>query len=158
MKFRHVCIYLISLSILFTCGCSTMVYKDSKAKVIERRMIATGKYTDDQILKARVFKAVPMDSGSAVGIDLLTPDFWTVISEQPAKQVGAAVVDAGMIYGLYKGVEYVYNEVSGNGSNDEESNGGGNESGRDTTVINVNGDGNEVTTSGDDSSTTTGQQ
>ncbi len=126
-------------------GCfSYTVGKGSKSQIVERRMMASGKYTTEEVQTASVFGAVPLKDGVGIGVNLLTPNFWEVISERPMLQIGAAVGDAALIYGGYLAGDAIFN-----GDNNSNESNGGNTSGRDTVV--VNGDGNTVNTSTDNS-------
>ena len=76
-------------------GCaSALVARGSRERVVQRRAIQAS--------------ALP-DGGVAIGVDLLSLD---VLTERPLLQVGAAVLDAGLIYGGYR---LVGNLTGGNG-------------------------------------------
>jgi hypothetical protein len=80
--------------------------------------------------------------GVAFGVDVADPTVWETIKAHPVATLVGAVVDGGVAYGAYKAID------SGNGNDSKEDSkpaGGGNNSGRDTVVI--NGDGNYVNTS-----------
>lgn len=124
---------------VFSSGCiSAYVADQSRTKIAMREAIIR----NDQ----SAIKAIRLgDNGVGLGIDLLS---WRTLSEQPLKQLGAAVGDALIIWGGYEGVKSISESVGGD-KNDTTS-------GRDSNNVTVNGNGNDVHV-GDETTTTTGQ-
>jgi hypothetical protein len=77
---------------------------------------------------------------------------WEAIKEQPILQLGAAIADGLIIWGGAEGVRWIADQ-SGDGDGDRSS--ATQNSGRDSIIINVNGDGNSTDVSGDVYTTTT---
>jgi len=122
---------LVMMGLISICGCATsMVYEDSKKELIMKKAIAN----NDQY----AIKAVQLNNGVGLGIDL---NHWQVLSVQPFKQLGAALLDAGMIYGGYKGIEYLVNRTENNSETHD-------------TQITTTGDNNNVTVINGASNTT----
>lgn len=112
-------------------GCvSHMVLEDSREKVALRQAI--------ELNDKNTIKAIKLgDDGVGLGIDLLSLD---VITEQPLKQIGAAIADAAILYGTYEGLVWLNDEVNNNSGSDS----GSQTSGRDSNRISVNGNDNSV--------------
>jgi len=126
-------------------GCvSHYVLEGSRARVAMRRAIIS----NDE----RAIRAIKLgEDAVGVGIDVSN---WEAIKERPLLQAGAALADAGILYGTYYGIKYMDDELDSDDNNpdaEKAAGGGNNTSGHDTIVI--NGDGNNVdtstTTSGD---------
>jgi hypothetical protein len=100
-----------------------MVYNKSQQKVALRKANAKG--------DEKAIRALQIGEGAGVGIDVSN---WEALSEQPLLQLGAALLDAAMIYGGYKGVESLNND------NDNDKKGDVN-----TTTIETRGDNNNTT-------------
>lgn len=117
-----------------TSGClSYMVMEQSRQKVALRKAIQTN--------NEAAIRAIRLgDDGVGVGINVLALE---ALTEQPLKQLGAALGDALIIWGAYEGVQSI------NGDNNDTSN---QDSGRDSNTISVNGNGNDVHV-GDETST-----
>jgi len=97
-------------------------------------------YSKNEIKQQRCIKAVALDNGGAgVGVDLLSLD---TLSQHPIAQLGAAVADALSIYAAYTITK-----------NSTQTHTVGVTSGRDTIVI--DGNGNKVSV-GNSKTTTTG--
>jgi hypothetical protein len=77
-----------------------------------------------------------MDGGAGIGIDISNLD---ALTEQPLLQIGAALLDALLIYGTYEGVRSLDSDDGGNGKagNDVEITGDGND------VVIIEGDNND---------------
>lgn len=136
---------VISVLAFYTTGCSTVVYKESRKQIIERRAeIADIDVEVDE--KGRIIQAREMAGGGVgVGVDFLQPNFWETLKEQPGKQIGAALLDAAALYGSYVALDSLSNDGS-SGRKNNTSGAGGNVSGRDTII--VQGNGNNVTGGG----------
>ena len=121
---------LVLAGFLMSSGCASyLVYKDSQKKVAYRHAVAA---KNDVAIKA-----IELGNGGAgIGIDVTALDSLT---EQPFMQFMAAILDAGIIYGGYRGVEAASGSSSGKGD----------------TSTTINGDRNTVTVVNGDSSTTT---
>jgi hypothetical protein len=105
-------------------GCASyMVMKHSKRKVAYRRAVARG---DDAAIKA-----IRLGDGAGIGIDVTNID---AIMEEPLLQLGAALLDAAIIYGGYEGIRAL---------NDDDDDDGGERN------VHINGDNNNVTVEGD---------
>ncbi len=115
---------LVSISACSTGCASYMVYNKSQEKVAMRKALARG---DD-----RAIKAVQIGDGAGVGIDVSN---WEALSEQPLLQLGAALLDAAMVYGGYKGIESINND------NDKDKQ----KSDVNTTTVGIDGNGNTTT-------------
>ena len=102
-------------------GCaSTLVYKNSKQELTERRAI----------------RAVSLGEESAgIGLDVAAID---VLSEHPWQQAGAALLDLGLMYGSYAGAK----ALTDSSDKKEKRNANNNASAGDQ--VNLNGDGNTV--------------
>jgi len=110
-------------------GCvSYAVYQGSKRQVALKKAVVSG---NDAAIKAIRLG----DDGVGLGIDVMNLE---ALGERPWLQLGAAVLDLGMLYGGYKGVEAL-----DSGSSSDQGH-GGNTSGGDTIII--DGDGNTINT------------
>lgn len=123
IKTGIVCVSLMAISACSTGCASYMVYNKSHEKVAMRKAMAKG--------DEKAIRAVQIGEGVGVGIDVSN---WEALSEQPLLQFGAAVLDAAMIYGGYKGVESL------NDDDDDKK-----DSNVNTTTIGVSGDNNTTT-------------
>ena len=138
---------LVALVVLvLTSGClSPMVYNQSKQKVGLRKAIEA-----DNNPAIKAFKLG--EDGVGLGVNVLALD---VLSEQPLKQLGAAIGDGLLIWAGYEGVKYIDNKLNNENNN---SGGGGNSSdnsGRtDSTVVIVNGAYNDTRTGNTEETTT----
>lgn len=121
IKTGIVCVSLVAISACSTGCASYMVYNKSQEKVAMRKAIAKG--------DEKAIRAVQLGEGVGVGIDVSN---WEALSEQPLLQFGAALLDAAMIYGGYKGVE----SLNDDDKKDKNVN---------TTTVGVNGDNNNTT-------------
>ena len=94
MKKVMTLITLVALVISLT-GCASMMsYNASKREIMGERVMASG---NDAAIKA-------FASGDTVGIgvNVLASE---ALTKHPFRQLGAAILDAGLIYGLYEGVQ-----------------------------------------------------
>lgn len=140
MKNMKINILLIMLTMPLGGCASYLSMKYSEEEVQRSRIYASG---DQKAIKALSFgvpaesaiRAVKLD-GDGVGIGLDVSNL-QALTLHPFRQMGAAILDAGMLYGTYMGVSSMN---SGNSGDSTQS------SGRDTTTVNVNGDGNTVST------------
>ena len=121
-------IVICLIIMMFTSGCASyMVYKNSEQKVAARKAFARG----DQV----AIKAIQLgNDGVGIGIDVSN---WEALKEQPLLQLGAAILDAGLVYGGYKGVESLNENDKEKGVN-----------------ITINGDKNNTTIIRDGNTTT----
>lgn len=119
---------------LFSTGCVSHYAYKSNHKAVERLKVYE---TGDQ----KLIQAYNNGDVVGVGIDLTAVD---VIFNSPAtffKQLGAGIIDAGLIYGASEAVDSINSERSS-----EDNSGSRNtiQSGGDTFIItNVNGNGND---------------
>ena len=149
IKTGVVCVSLIAISACSSGCASYMVYNKSQEKVAMRKAMAKG--------DERAIRAVQVGDGIGVGIDVSN---WEALSEQPLLQFGAAILDAAMIYGGYKGIDSI------NNSHDDKANNTSTETtststttisvtGGDGTTTVVIGDGNTTTSNPDNSNNST---
>jgi hypothetical protein len=137
IKTGIVCVSLIAISACSSGCASYMVYNKSQEKVAMRKAMAKG--------DEKAIRAVQVGDGIGVGIDVSN---WEALSEQPLLQLGAALLDAAMIYGGYKGIDSI------NNGNDKDGNTTTTET-TSTTTIHVNGgDGTTTVVAGDGNTTT----
>ena len=79
--------------------------------------------------------------GAGIGIDISN---WDALTERPLLQLGAALVDASLIYGGYKGLEAI--EAAINDDDDDEKLGvsvSGDNNDVDVNVVTITGDDND---------------
>ncbi len=126
-------------------GCvSGYVLKDSKQQIAMRKAtIANNERAIKDMEAGKSYK----DAGVEVGN-------WEAIKEQPLIQVGALIADALIIWGGAEGVQWIADQ---SGDGDGERSTTQNASGRDTTIVEINGDGNTVNVSGDTTTTETAE-
>ena len=110
--------------------CSYMVMEGSKKRVALRKATIAG----DQV----AIKAIRLGSdGVGIGIDVTNLE---ALKERPLLQIGAAILDAGIVYGMYEGLAAIdddnKDEDDGNGINIDVQNSS------DVDVNIVNGDNN----------------
>jgi len=127
---------MVMISVLVTIsGCfSPMVYRESVNKVALRKAILANNQPAIQAIRLG-------DNGVGLGINVLSLE---AITEQPLKQLGAALGDAALIWAGYEGVRYAGDQLNGSDSKDAPSNSSDN--GGHTTSVVVNGDNNNVDT------------
>lgn len=102
--FKLICIPLLVLSMS---GCASyMNVVSGKKELMGKRIHASG---DEPAIKA-----YNLGNGNVgIGFDILATD---VIKAHPFRTLGAAVLDAGMAYGAYRGVEALsYSKEDNNG-------------------------------------------
>lgn len=128
-------ITIILTSVLMS-GCATSyVMKESKKNIALRQ---ASRNNDEKAIKA-----IKEYGLAGIGVDITALQ---AIKEQPLMQLGAALVDAGMFYGLYRGAESLDLIGDKNGNNV-------NITGQDNIVNIITGDANS--TSQDDTTETT---
>ena len=141
IKTGVVCVSLIAISACSSGCASYMVYNKSQEKVAMRKAMAKG--------DKKAIRAVQIGDGVGVGIDVSN---WEALSEQPLLQFGAAILDAAMIYGGYKGIDSINN---GNDKEDRANNTATETTSTSTSTINVTGgDGTTTVVIGDGNTTT----
>jgi len=97
----------ISMSVIMMLnGCASYaVYKDSEKQVVMRKALASDNIS---------IRAVPLgDDGVGIGVDVGNME---VLSESPWMQLGAAILDAAVVYAGYEGVR----NLNDNGEDDRE--------------------------------------
>jgi hypothetical protein len=83
------------LMVSFMLGCaSTYVLNDSKKRIAKKDAIIR----NDE----KAIKAIDRNGVAGIGIDISN---LRALKEQPLTQLGAAIIDAGMGYGLYRAIE-----------------------------------------------------
>ena len=122
--------------LMLSTGCASYLSAAYSAdELATNRIMASGNKDAIRALNTGVaprsaIKAVALDNGAGIGVDLFSLD---TLEIHPWRQLGAALVDAGTLYGSYMGVK----SISGNNNKQE------------TTAINGNGNANvNVTSSG----------
>jgi len=112
------------LIMVYSSGCASyMVMESSKKRVSYKRTVAKG---DQAAIKA-------FNSGEGtygIGLDITNLD---ALKEQPLLQVGAAILDALLIYGSYEGIQKITEDDKAAATDDNTGNN-----------VTVNGDRNEV--------------
>ena len=96
-------ISIVLLGCLMFTGCASYsVYKASEQQVYAKKIAKT---------KQNAVKAFADGETKTVGIgiDVLA---WEAIMENPGKQLGAAILDAAVLYGAYEGVQYLRDSSS----------------------------------------------
>ena len=135
-------------TMIMTSGCSYLSMKSSEEEIQRSRIYASGdqkaiRAMENGVAPQSAIRAVKLDGdGVGIGLDISNLQALTL---HPVRQVGAALLDAGALYGAYKGVTSMN---SGNSGDSQQT------AGRDNTTVTINGDGNKVST-GDKTSTTT---
>ena len=136
---------------MFFAGCSAISYNASKEELLKSRAYASGNKSVIRQIQAGVpaetaIRAVALnDGGVGIGVDLSA---LSIIAQHPLRQLGAAVLDAGALYGAYSGVQSL---------NDSSSDNSTATAGRDQNTVSIEGDGNSVNI-GNTSTTTTGAE
>ena len=144
------------LILLVNTGCVTsyLSARASQREIATKRIMASQDKNAVDALKMGVepevaIKAIRMENGAGISIDLFSLD---TLTENPVRQIGAAVLDAALIYGGYRLVQNM--TQSGNDNKNEVN--------TSTTTVNVNNadhtsvtiDNSSTTTSTDSHSTT----
>ena len=130
----------ILISLVFVCGCSMLSYQDSKREIQMERAYKTLTSGDEAAIKA-----VKLDGGAGIGIDITKME---ALTKHPVRQLGAAVLDAGLLYGAYLGIEEINSSSSSSDAKSVDVSGDNN------TVIFNSGDNNTQTHDESESSTT----
>jgi len=141
MKFTTVIVLIIAMTLFSGCA-SYLSYQSSQEEIARERVIASGNKDAMDAVKMGVpanqaLKAVPIPGGAGIAIDVTNLD---ALKKHPWRQLGAALLDLGLMYGTYEGVRYL-NDESKDDDDDKSSirvTGDGNE----VNVTTVNGDGN----------------
>jgi len=82
----------------------------------------------------QVLKMTIVPGGAMLGVDIMDPSTWDILTQHPVQQLGCAAIDAGTGYGIYK-----------IGANQGWWGGSGNTSSSSTTApITINGNQNTV--------------
>jgi hypothetical protein len=103
---------------------------------------AVMKSSQRELQQQKALKAVKLgEAGAGIGVDVTALE---ALTYQPLMQVGAAVLDAGLIYGAYRGLDAIDQQI--NGQDDDEP------------TVNVeNSPGAQVNVSGDGSPASSSQ-
>ena len=142
MKETRIVAVMASLATMIMWSVCTSIwsYEASKSEIQKERVYASGDKNAIRMIQNGAdgdvaIRAVAMDNGGAgIGIDISN---WRALSKHPVRQVGAAVLDAGMAYGAYLGVQSLTDSSHDNGNSSQSA-------GRDNNDVTVNGDGNNV--------------
>jgi hypothetical protein len=97
-------ILLIAVMFCFT-GCSVMSYNSSREEMVREQVVASG---DEAAIKA-----FQMNGTVGVAVDISAVK---VLTKHPIRQLGAALVDAGLLYGAYMGIESLTQNSSNDGN------------------------------------------
>jgi len=87
-------------------GCTSLwSLQCSKDEIMRDRVYASGNRVGIRALQngaseESAIKAVALDNGAGIGVDVSN---WSALSQHPVRQLGAAILDAGMTYGAYLG-------------------------------------------------------
>lgn len=123
---KRLVIGVLLVATMFTSGClSTVSYRSSV----------------EQLKREPAIKAVEVDGGAGIGIDLLNLDALTL---NPTRQVLAAVGDALLLYGTWSLIDE-FNSSGSGGSN--QRNIQVNISNSDNAMVNIEGDSDSTSTS-----------
>lgn len=122
------------LALSMSSGClSYWSYKSAEDEIRRERVYASGDQNAIKNIRMGVsgenaIRAMRIgDDGVGIGIDVSN---WQALTKHPVRQIGAAIVDAAMMYGAYEGVK----SLSDSGNDDDKSN----YSAGDNSTINVN--------------------
>ena len=150
MKLTKIALFVMALmAMVCTSGCGTLSYmslQSSKDEIRRERAYATG---DQKLIRAvnmtsdaeTAIRAVALDDGGVgIGIDVSN---LSALKRHPLRQIGAAVVDAGSLWGTYLGVK----SLNDSGSHEPDQT-----AGRDNNSTVINGSGN-VVNNGDQTTT-----
>ena len=148
---KQVLIAVMTVVMAFTLtGCTSLwSLQCSKDEILRNRILASGDQDAIKALRSGVredvcIRAVTLDGGAGVGVDVSNLD---ALTEHPWRQLGAAILDAGMTAGAVVGGKALVDSIN----NSDESN---NTAGRDIVTVNINGKDNDVDV-GDRTITTT---
>jgi len=113
--------FVLASMVFMSSGCASYsVYKGSEKQIMAQKVYASG--------DEKAIKAFAMGDTVGIGIDVLATESLT---HRPWMQLGAAVLDAGILWAASEGVDQL--EKSANSKK------------RDEIVVNVTGDGNQTT-------------
>ena len=108
--------------------------------------LAKSSWNDAQ--KAKAIRVEADGSTVLVGFDISNMAY---LKDNWPTALGAAVVDAGLLYGTY----YLVDQINNNGDNSGNNQENPTNVGRDNTTVSITGDGNTVQVRGDESNTGT---
>ena len=135
-KTKNILVTIVMVAVMFTQGCvSYMAYQSNEEEAYAEEVYRSG--------DPALVEAFEMNGTRGVAIDVTAAD---VIFRSPGaffKQLGAALLDGAIIYGLNEAVDSINSSDS---------------SRRDTTSLNITGSGNSVSVRGDQDTTTTTTQ
>jgi len=113
MQRQRIEIKLVLLAaILFNTGCASyLVARDSQREISRNRIVASQDKNALEYLRCGIppevaIRAIPINNGIGLGVDLFSLD---VLTNQPSRQIAAAVIDAILAYGAYKGIQSINN-------------------------------------------------
>jgi hypothetical protein len=130
---------LISMSIALT-GCTSLwSLQCSKDEILRNRILASGDQDAIHALRSGAredvaIRAVRLSEGVGVGVDVSNLD---ALTEHPWRQLGAAILDAGMTAGAVVGGKALVDSIN---SSDESNN----TAGRDIVTVTINSKNNDV--------------
>ncbi len=127
---KKVILSVILLGLVFASGCSSIAYRDS-----EREIRLEKSYYSLSATNEAAIRAVRLSGGAVgVGVDVTKME---VLMKHPFRQLGAAVLDVGVLYGIYAGIE----EISSSSSESKS--------------VDISGDGNVIIINSGDNGTGT---
>jgi len=136
-------ILLASMSVLMMfalTGCTSLwSLQCSKDEILRNRIMASGDQGAIKALRSGVredvcIRAVEIDGGAGIGVDVSNLD---ALTEHPWRQLGAAVLDAGMAAGAYIGGKALIDSANNSDASNQTA-------GRDVVTVNINGKDNDV--------------
>lgn len=127
---KYIILTTILLSLVFASGCTAIAYRDSEREI--RMEKAYYNLSTSGVKDEAAIRAVRLNGGAGIGVDFTKSE---VLMKHPFRQAGAAVVDAGLLYGLYMGIDSISSSSS------------------DSRAVDVGGDGNTVIINTGDSNT-----
>lgn len=142
------------LIISLNTGCvSYLSLSSSRDEIAQERIIASGDVNATRMMRSGIdpeqcLKAIPIENGFGFAVDVANMD---AFMKHPWRQTGAAILDAGLLYGTYLGVDSLTGSDKDNGDDGNSGESTGNRNG--TVVINNGGNNNNTTvtvTTGDD--------
>ena len=147
---KRIPIIALIVASLFACtGCTSLwSLQCSKDEILRNRIMASGNAAGMRALQLgagedAAIRAVALDNGAGIGVDVGNLQ---ALTQHPIRQLGAALLDAGMTYGAYLGGKALLD--ANNNSEPSQT------SGRDIIQVNVDGQNNTVNV-GDETTTTT---
>ena len=128
-------------------GCmSYMSYQSSADQIKKERILASGNQVAMKAIQNGVdadvaIRAIPVGDGAGIGIDVANLD---ALTKNPLRQLGAALLDAATIYGVFLGVEEIQNHNDSEDSKPVTPQITSTSAGGDINTVNITGEGNTI--------------